>query len=693
MRRTSVTTALAAMTMVLVVLPHVPAAAATISVNSVADTAANDGSCTLREAITAANTNTASGAMPGECVAGSPSPTVDTVAFSIPGADPHTIQPGSALPTITEPVVIDGYTEPGASPNTMATATNAVLMIELNGQVAGGVNGLTITAGGTTVRGLVINRFNGDAIRVTTTGGNTIEGNFLGTDIGGGVDLGNSSHGVAIDGAPTNTIGGTAPAAWNVISGNDNSGALISGVAATGNALRGNLIGTNAAGTSALGNGLSGLTMFQAPNNTISGNLISGNDWDGVTIIRPEAAGNVLQGNRIGTNAGGTAPLGNGVNGVFIWQGPNNTIGGTAPGEGNLVSGNAAKGVVVGDATAVTNRILGNDIGANGDVGIDLGGTIDPGGDGVTSNDPGDVDTGPNEFQNFPDLSWAVVGGSTTVAGTLRSEPNGSYRIEVFSSPSADPSGNGEGGTFLGATEVATDGSGNASFVVTVGATVPAGHVVTSTATELQAGVPASTSEFSKALPFPSPCTIPGTPGDDVLQGTAGDDVICGEGGDDVLIGLGGNDALLGGPGTDTASYAGTAAMVTADLRSSLASDDGDGGADALIRIERLVGSRFPDSLKGDGSKNRLVGRAGGDLLAGRSGRDVLLGRGGTDRVKGGGGRDLLKGGADADRLFGQGGPDLLQGQGGDDRLDGGGSRKDRCRQGPGIGVVRRCER
>src|SRR5213592_3833368 len=101
------------------------ALASTITVNSTADTAANDGACTLREAIIAANTNTASGAMAGECVAGEASPTVDTIAFDIAG---------SGVQTITDPVKIDGYTQTGSQPNTNATgAINAVPLIELDG--------------------------------------------------------------------------------------------------------------------------------------------------------------------------------------------------------------------------------------------------------------------------------------------------------------------------------------------------------------------------------------------------------------------------------------------------------------------------------------------------------------------------------------------------------------------------------
>src|SRR5258706_11118120 len=167
--------------------------ASTITVNSIADTAANDGQCTLREAITAANTNTASGGASGECAAGEASPAVDTIAFAIPGAGVHTITPTSTLPSITEAVLIDGYTQPGnggpdASMNTLPVGDDAVLLIEISGASAPGLTMINITgpAGGSTVRGLVINQTNaGHAIAVgfsIASSNNTITGNFIGLD-------------------------------------------------------------------------------------------------------------------------------------------------------------------------------------------------------------------------------------------------------------------------------------------------------------------------------------------------------------------------------------------------------------------------------------------------------------------------------------------------------------------------------
>ncbi len=209
-----------------------PVSGATLTVNSAADP--GDGfclaaECTLREAIDAANT-----------VVG-----LDTIAFNIPGPGPHTISPGSALPTITDSVIIDGTSEPDFA---------GTPIIELDGTNAGNdVDGLTITAGNSTVRGLVINRFGGDGIELSTLGWNVIEGNYIGTDTGGTTDLGNSSNGVYIHKAPYNTIGGTVAAARNVISGN-RTGVYIYGSGSTENTVEGNYIGTDKNGTADLGN-------------------------------------------------------------------------------------------------------------------------------------------------------------------------------------------------------------------------------------------------------------------------------------------------------------------------------------------------------------------------------------------------------------------------------------------------------
>jgi len=442
----------------------------------------NSGAGSLRQAITDAN------AAPG----------VQAIVFNIAGAGVQTITPTSALPTITQPVIIDGYTQPGASENTLAVGNNAVLLIELNGTSAGaGVNGLVISAGNTTVRGLVINRFN-NAISLSTNGNNIIEGNFIGTNPAGTASLPNVERGVITSNSNLNRIGGTLPAQRNVISGNGINGVDLQN--SNNNDIFGNYIGTNAAGTSALANSSHGINVLGSGGNEIggmtagAGNLISGNAAFGVLVITSN--NNVVQGNFIGTDSSGTGPLGNVSRGVFLDQGSsNNVIGGTSAAAANIIAFNGQEGFAIGPGgTSTGNSVLGNAIFTNGSLGIDLIGT-----NGIDANDAGDGDTGPNNLQNFPVLTSATsAGGNTTVAGTFNStaSTNG-YRIEFFSNATCDASGNGEGRTFLGSTTVNTDGSGNVPINATLATATTAGEFITATATD-----PANnTSEFSACQP------------------------------------------------------------------------------------------------------------------------------------------------------------------------------------------------
>lgn len=239
----------------------------------------------------------------------------------------------------------------------------------------------TIGAGNT------ISGNNSDGIEITGAGatGTVVTGNRIGTSSAGTAALGNSGDGVSIfNGASGNTIGGTATAARNVISGNKLHGVQIAGTGTSGNAVRGNYIGTNAAGSTALGNTVNGVQIDGgAANNTIGGstsasrNLISGNGLDGVFIIA--ASGNRVQANYIGTNVGGSAALGNGRIGVLLHPGAAQNIigtdgnGGSDTTEGNLVSGNTTHGIEVRGAGSNQNVIAGNR------VGTDVTGTLDLG--------------------------------------------------------------------------------------------------------------------------------------------------------------------------------------------------------------------------------------------------------------------------------------------------------------------------
>jgi len=236
------------------------------------------------------------------------------------------------------------------------------------------VDAATNTIGGTTAgeRNVISgNESNGILVTGNSASGNIIQGNYIGTDSSGSVALGNAIKGVRVDDAPDTLIGGTTTGMGNLISGNLEDGVYLFNSGATGNLVQGNLVGTNAAGTGDLGNKLAGVTLDKAPNNIIGGttaaarNLISGNDDVGVCIISAGASENLVQGNYIGTDVTGAANLGNAGQGVLIRTAANNTIGGTATGAGNLISGNNKDGVIILTSGATGNLVQGNFVGTN----------------------------------------------------------------------------------------------------------------------------------------------------------------------------------------------------------------------------------------------------------------------------------------------------------------------------------------
>ena len=423
----------------------------------------------------------------------------DLITFNLP-AGSTSIALASQLPTITEALTIDGTTQPGSGGNPI---------VELNGSGAGaGAHGLVITGGNTVIRGLVINRFGGDGIRIETAGSNVIENNYIGTNVAGTADLGNGGAGVHIIGTASNNVGGTLAAARNVISGNGGSGILIEGAGATQNTVEGNYIGTSASGAAAIGNAGSGVTLGSgAVDNLIGGsaigaaNVISGNALAGVAILGADANGNTIQNNLIGTNAANSAGLGNNGDGVFVVSSSNSiTL--------NRIAFNGSNGVEVASGTG--NVISTNSISDNGALGIDLAPL------GVTPNDNDDVDTGANNLQNFPVITAASsVGNTTTITGTLESTPSSTFRIEFYTNTACDASGNGEGLTYLGFTTVTTNASGMAEFTASYG--VPIGGVATVTAIAINAA--GDTSEFS-------PCFSVATTADVSLTKTSTPDPI-----------------------------------------------------------------------------------------------------------------------------------------------------------------------
>ena len=384
---------------------------------------------------------------------------LDTITFNIAGSGVHRITPGAAagastglgpLPSMGDPVIVDGYTQPGASANTLIDGNNAVLLIELNGSSAGpgtgGVeaNGLIASAGSSTIRGLVINSFATEGIRLVTNNGSTVAGNFIGTDPTGTLARPNGAAGVSLTRSSNHQVGGTAPAARNLISGN--TGSAISIFLSSNNVIEGNFINTNAAGTAALGTGASAAINVTpaSDNNRIGGastgarNLISGSRNEAITI--QGTYGTVVEGNYIGTDITGDKVIGTNLGrgascAICLLGGRNpfgsggdpasgNRIGGTTPGAGNVIAGylgppNTEHGAIfLGGQNGDTNTtvIQGNFIGTNKDGTLPLGNE----GDGVRIGNGND---------NL--LGGSVPGAANIIANCKRFGNQSSFGITV----------------------------------------------------------------------------------------------------------------------------------------------------------------------------------------------------------------------------------------------------------------------
>ncbi len=550
-----------------------------VTVNSTGDTDDNNpgnglcddglGNCTLRAAITESNAN--SGSL--------------IIDFAI-GSGPRTITPASPLPDITDTTTIDATTQPGFSGTPIITLNGSSVVGTVNGFTLQGGDALvrgfvvqnweasgfssqtafstltiegnyigtnaagtaaapngghgvdasgSVFVGGTTAAARNVISGNGGQGVLMTSGASdsSVVGNYIGTDATGTTALGNTFNGIETADLIGGTIG-SGTGGGNVISGNTASGSASNGIYIHGSEsdsiqVQNNYIGLNAAGTAALGNSAYGVLLEDTNFHTIGGgqpglgNVISGNGSDGIHL---DFATGLLAGNRIGTNAAGTAAIGNAGAGVSAILCSFMGV------EGNVISGNSGQGVNFNQTTSSyvfactiglsadlsteipnagdgirmenesqfgfvdTNIIESNNgngvtvIGSDG-VGITNNSIfdnalrgIDLDNDGVTANDVGDGDGGANGRQNFPVITASSFDGKElNVAGTLNSTPNESFFVELFLSPSGDTgSANGEGKLPLGLTQVDTDPSGNASFNRNFPGFVPPGAVVTATA-------------------------------------------------------------------------------------------------------------------------------------------------------------------------------------------------------------------
>jgi uncharacterized repeat protein (TIGR03803 family) len=431
------------------------------------------------------------------------------ITFSIPGPGVHTIAPLTALPTITRQVTIDGYTQPGANPNTLSNADNAVLLIELSGASLGApAYGLWVGADGCTIRGLVLNRFGSGyaGLFAQFANSNVFEGNFIGTDATGTNAPGNAS-GIFISGGTGNRVGGLTPASRNLVAGNNSGISLnvttgteilgnfvglgadgltplpnyqgislnycyqtqVGGAAAgarnilaantagfyanqgSSNVIQGNFIGTDVSGQLARTN-VYGIALNECGQNLIGGanagegNVISASSNDGVLLEGLGSSGNIIAGNLVGTDATGTSALPNYI-GVSIYGPGNNLIGGTAPAAGNVICANTYAGISLNGLAATNNLVQGNFIGTDRSGLHPLG----SGGFGI-------VDDG--------SASGNLIGGTTPGARNVICL--NLHGIAIYSG-----SGNVIQGNFIGTDVTGTRALGNSEYGIYLGISAP----------------------------------------------------------------------------------------------------------------------------------------------------------------------------------------------------------------------------
>jgi hypothetical protein len=330
--------------------------------------------------------------------------------------------------------------------------------------------------------------------------GNYVGPDFTGTNaVGQGGLAGGFGIGI-LNSASGNFIGGASAGAGNLISGNPSFSYGIAVMSANSNTIQGNFIGTDLSGKKALANGFAGLILeFGSSGNLIggttagAGNVISANGSYGVYIYFTGTTNNLVQGNIIGADLTGTNALGNGFADVALFAGATgNFIGGTGAGAGNIIAFAGDSGVYVQDTNTVNNPIRGNSIFSNGDIGINLvaGNDVYP---NVTLNDTGDADLGPNDLQNFPVITNAFgLAGSTIVLGKLNSLANKTFSIDLYRNLVTNSTGFGEGRFYIGTASATTDGSGNAKFAFTNNTANYSGQCISATAT----AATGDTSEF-----------------------------------------------------------------------------------------------------------------------------------------------------------------------------------------------------
>ena len=481
------------------------------------------------------------------------------IVFNIPGSGPFTISVLSLLPVITNSVIIDATTQPGYS-----NTNQPVVQVDGKSLPGGTIgDGLTLTASGCTVKGLDISDFPGNGITLSNGSGSVIQGNFIGCALDGATKLPNGNHGIMLYNSASNVVGGATALARNVVVDSKNDGIHLEGTGAFGNQVLGNIIGLDHTGLIQEGVSGNGVVVSNAAwnlvggTNTGAGNLISSHGGDGLDLAGSLAGFNVVQGNFIGTDITGTNAAKCNGNGITILNAPSNTIGGLTFSAANVIAYNNQNGIAISGLTAVYNSVQGNFIGTdltgtlnlkNSQDGVitttainnTVGGLASGAGNTIAFNNAGGVVVsggqcailGNSLFSNAGnpgDISLLNAGnpnavppvltgvtnntGVTRIQGALTNYPGDAYRIEFYASPnSADAK------TFLGATNVVTSSSGFALFNVCLVTGNITNQYVTATATD----VGGNTSELSvsKAVTFnPAPWIVSSPQSQTATQG------------------------------------------------------------------------------------------------------------------------------------------------------------------------------
>ena len=517
----------------------------------VTSTADTDTIGTLRNAINYANTNAGA----------------DVITFDIAGTGPHTIALVSDLPSITnDGLTINGLSQTGAACGQLSAGVPHDLQIFINGGGSVG-SAFNVFASDVEIKGLAVGNFQGKGFYFESLSNALVECNYFGT-LPDGVTSSPLVQG-SLSGS-TQFFNVTKSAIRNnLISGNNDDSGDLGLIISNGSSdilITGNIFGLNETGTAALPNGGDGVMLLNSNNVTIGGltsadrNVISGNLDDGLEVASGSSNVTVL-GNYIGVGSDGTASVPNGSDGLAVLGATNVTIGGTAPGAGNVISSNGDEGIDIsqsGGFVSILGNRIGTDIGGtlnrgNNDVGIRIDGNgahfigdgtqaggniiahsnndgiritgsgfttailansiyangtgnsggigIDLNDDGVSSNDPNDTDSGANDLLNFPVLNAVLAYDSTNLGYNFDLDVPANtegYRIDFYLTGVVDGSGFGQGQTWLGSVDVDHAGGDlNFSGVLTANTVVTTGQSISATATRKTATSYDITSEFA----------------------------------------------------------------------------------------------------------------------------------------------------------------------------------------------------